>query len=103
MTIQEWALIALLFFASTGGAYGAELRAHWDFEELKDNCFADRIGGLKISGPGGVDLSRFLTPGPEGTAFRFVPGKIDSSSNHGNIMTASVVGIALGVLYSIFK
>ena len=29
--------------------------------------------------------------------------KIDSSSNHGNIMTASVVGIALGVLYSIFK
>ena len=28
---------------------------------------------------------------------------IQTSSNHGNIMTASVVSIALGVLYSIFS
>lgn len=28
---------------------------------------------------------------------------IQSSSNHGNIMTASVVGIALAVIYSVLK
>ena len=73
--IRKWASIACALFASIGGAYGAELRAHWDFENLKDNCFADRVNGLKASGPAGVDLRRFLMPGPEGTAVRFVPGK----------------------------
>ncbi|MBQ7696620.1 MAG: DUF4091 domain-containing protein [Lentisphaeria bacterium] len=73
--IRKWASIACALFASIGGAYGAELRAHWDFENLKDNCFADKVSGLKASGPAGVDLRRFLMPGPEGTAVRFVPGK----------------------------
>ena len=73
--IRKWASAVLAVLASFGGAYGAELRAHWDFEELKDNCFVDKVSGLKASGPEGADLSRFQTPGPEGTAFRFVPGK----------------------------
>ncbi len=73
--IRTWALIAFAFFAAVHGAYGAELRAHWDFENLKDNCFVDKVSGLKASGPEGVNLRRFLMPGPEGTAFWFVPGK----------------------------
>ena len=73
--IRKWASLAFAFFAAVHGAFGAELRAHWDFEELKDNCFVDKVSGLKAFGPEGADLNRFLTPGPEGTAFRFVPGK----------------------------
>ena len=80
--IRTWASAVFALFAAVHGACGAELRAHWDFEELKDNCFVDRVSGLKISGPGGADLSRFLTPGPEGTAFRFVPGKNPLRAEH---------------------
>ena len=73
---RTWASVVFaLLFAAVRGAHGAELRAHWDFNNLKDNGFADRVNGLRAVGPEGVDLSRSLTPGPEGTAFRFVPGK----------------------------
>ena len=35
--------------------------------------------------------------------FKELRGDIKASANHGNIMTASVVGIALAVIYSILK
>ena len=54
-----------------------ELNARMDKQDEKIEKLADKIDALR--------------------------NDMKSSSNHGNIMTATVVGIALGVLYSILK
>ena len=65
-------IAAAVLFATIHGSFGAELLAHWDFNDLKDNQFIDRVSGLKASGPEGMDLNEFQTPGPDGTAFHFI-------------------------------
>lgn len=68
----------VLFFCSAVSALAlqaAELKVHFDFNEVKNNLFTDSVSGVQASAPAGVDLKSFLVDAPNGRAYRFVPEK----------------------------
>ena len=64
-----------------------KVEAKIDKQDAKIDKLADRVDKLEEK----LDAK-----------FDKLASKIDSSNKHGNIMTASVISVALGVLYVIF-
>ncbi|MBE6357545.1 MAG: DUF4091 domain-containing protein [Lentisphaerae bacterium] len=60
-------------FALALGA--AQLKVHFDFNELQNNRFVDKVAGITADGPSGVDLSKYAVDAPNGKGFLLVPGK----------------------------
>lgn len=83
LTVQDYILLQLKDLKEEFRDTRKELNARMDRLENRQDKLEDKIDKLSDK----IDK---------------LADKIDSSNKHGNIMTASVIGIALGVLYVIF-
>ena len=75
-----------------------ELNERIDKVDAKIDKLADRVDKLEEK----VDAKFNNLEKKFDAKFDALASKIDSSNKHGNLMTTSVIGIALGVLYVIF-